>query len=216
MNKKFFVKTLRVEAADYIRSKILEGNMEPGDRVNEFELSEEMGISRGPIREALRQLEQEGLVTYVPNKGCSVAKLTVGDMYEMYLIRSDLENLAIEVCGGHFSEETISRMEELVNEIEAAAGEENLCKVVEADQKFHEEIVKAAKLPKLLRIWHAMDGANVSVYFTIRALKIINWKTLGKNHQILLDAAKKGDKEYMKEQMSFHYISVPDYAEKHT
>ena len=86
MNKKFSVKTLRVEAADYIRSKILEGNMEPGDRVNEFELSEEMGISRGPIREALRQLEQEGLVTYVPNKGCSVAKLTVEDMYEMCLI----------------------------------------------------------------------------------------------------------------------------------
>ena len=214
--KEFEIKTLRVEVADYIKSIILGGNMEPGDKINEAELAKELKISRGPIREALRQLEQEGLVTYVPNKGCSVANLNVEDMYEMYLLRAELENIAVEVCEGRYDETSLARMEEAIRDMEAAALEESLNGLVTADQKFHEEILKAAKLPRLEKIWHSLDGANVSSFFTLRSLKMINWKTLGRNHHLLLDAARNMDKEQMKKEIRIHYLSVPEYIREYS
>ena len=84
---KMSYKTLREKVVIYVKSKILKGEIKQGSKINENELAKELGISRGPVREALRQIEQEGLVTYLPNKGCSVTTLTPEDMTEMYLIR---------------------------------------------------------------------------------------------------------------------------------
>ena len=75
-------KTLRQEVVDEIRQKILEGEFKPGDRMKENEIAELFGVSRGPVREALRQIEQEGLVRYERNVGCSVAVVTEQDIYE--------------------------------------------------------------------------------------------------------------------------------------
>ena len=80
--------TLRENVVSAIRTKILNQELAPGTRIVEQSLSREFGISRGPIREALRQLEQEGLVEYTRNAGCSVKAITLEDIYEIYLLRS--------------------------------------------------------------------------------------------------------------------------------
>ena len=88
---KLIYRTLRENVVDAIREKILKRELEPGVRIIEKELSEELGVSRGPIREALRQLEQEGIIEYTRNVGCSVKKVTIKDLYEIYLLQDGRE-----------------------------------------------------------------------------------------------------------------------------
>ena len=76
-------KTLRENVADEIRTRIMNQEYVPGMRIMEQNLSEELGVCRGPIREALRQLEQEGLLTYERNVGCSISSLDINDVYEI-------------------------------------------------------------------------------------------------------------------------------------
>ena len=84
-------RTLRERIAEILRMQILRGDIKPGERIIEEEISKKYEVSRGPVREALRQIEEEGLVTYVPHKGCVVKVLTHEEMSEAYLIRSTLE-----------------------------------------------------------------------------------------------------------------------------
>ena len=96
-------RTLRENVAAAIRMKILNQELAPGTRIVEQNLSKEFGISRGPIREALRQLEYEGLVEYTRNAGCSVKEITAADVFELYLLRSSYEILAVRLCDGQFT-----------------------------------------------------------------------------------------------------------------
>ena len=90
-------KTLREQVAEILRKKILNGDIQSGERIVEADLARELQMSRGPVREALRQIEEEGLVVYEPHKGCVVKTMTYDEMQEAYLIRSTLEILQ-SVC----------------------------------------------------------------------------------------------------------------------
>ncbi len=94
---KLTFQTLREKVAEEIRLKIFNQELTPGMRIIEQELSDELGVSRGPIREALRQLEQEGMIEYARNIGCSVREITTQDVYETYLLRSNYEILAVRL-----------------------------------------------------------------------------------------------------------------------
>ena len=96
-------RTLRENVADEIRMKILNGDMKPGDKIIEQELASEFGISRGPVREALRQLEQEGMVEYSRNVGCSVKHIGMDDVYEIYYMRANYEMMAVRLYNAPFS-----------------------------------------------------------------------------------------------------------------
>ena len=93
-------RTLRENVVDAIRIKILDGELVPGMRIIEQDLAAKLGISRGPVREALRQLEQEGLIEYSRNVGCSVKGVSLEDVYEIYMLRAYYEILAIRLCKG--------------------------------------------------------------------------------------------------------------------
>ena len=103
-------RTLRENVADEIRMKILNGDMKPGDKIIEQELASEFGISRGPVREALRQLEQEGMVEYSRNVGCSVKHIGMDDVYEIYYMRANYEMMAVRLYNAPFPQETIEKM----------------------------------------------------------------------------------------------------------
>ena len=86
-------KTLREQVVEILRHKILSGEIKPGERIIEAKVAEELKVSRGPLREALRQIEEEGLVVYEAQKGCVVKTMTYEEMQETYLIQSTLEKL---------------------------------------------------------------------------------------------------------------------------
>lgn len=126
--------TLRENVAKVIREKILNKELKPGMRIIEQNLSDELEVSRGPIREALRQLEQEGVVEYTRNVGCSVKEITIKDLYEIYLLRSTYEILAVKLCGGQFEQEDIERMEKVLEHMKDL---KNYEEVVMCDNVLH-------------------------------------------------------------------------------
>src|SRR5260221_5812094 len=94
-------RTLRDTVTSAVRQSIVGGTLKPGDQINQVEVASKLHVSRGPLREALRQLEEEGLVLSLPNKGTFVTEITTADIEEVYSIRRVLENLAIQRAVEH-------------------------------------------------------------------------------------------------------------------
>ena len=158
-------KTLRQEVADEIRRKILKGEFKAGERIKEHEMAQLLGVSRGPVREALRQLEQEGLVRYERNVGCSVAPMNEKDIYEIGLLRAALEILAVKLCKGKMEPQALQRMRDSVEQMRQAGSD--LYHQAQLDNSFHSCIVEQAGFHKLERIWKSMDTSNVAVFAAV-------------------------------------------------
>jgi DNA-binding GntR family transcriptional regulator len=129
---------LRVRVEDVLRRQIIQGHLAPGRRLTERELTEMTGVSRTLIREALRQLEAEGLIAVVPNKGAIVRSLTVAEARELYAIRSVLEGLAARLFVEHANAE---RMEEIGKAVDAAVTayeRGNFAEALQAKNQFYE------------------------------------------------------------------------------
>ena len=137
---KITYQTLRERVSEAIRTKIRKNEYQPGDRIVEQELAAEFGVSRGPIREALRELENEGIVRYSRNGGCSVRKVTVKELYELYFMRTSYEVLSVKVVNGKIPEATIKRLEQVLNKMQNLTPEDTE-NCIALDNEFHKELV---------------------------------------------------------------------------
>ena len=139
---KIMRQTLREQVTQAIRMKLLTGQLKPGTRIVEQEMAEELGVSRGPVREALRQIEQEGLVEYASHVGCFVKDFNAQDVYEVYLLRANLEILSVKMCDGKFSSQTIEHMEQIVQRMASIEQVEQFDEIIDNDNEFHECIIR--------------------------------------------------------------------------
>lgn len=211
MSLGFSYKTLREEVVIILRKRILSGEIKPGERIKELEISKELNISRGPVREALRQIEQEGLVTYSPNKGCTVKTISPSSMSEVYLLRSTLEILAVKIYSGNMKKSTIEKLEELAINMAKMSEKNDLNGIVEVDEEFHSIIVKEAEVKLLYDTWKSFEGENVAVYFTMQSSNLMPCSNyLERNHKIIIDAFKKGDLDKICHVIQKHYMVVPE------
>ena len=159
-------RTLRENVVDAIRIKILDGELTPGMRIIEQDLAVELGISRGPVREALRQLEQEGLIEYSRNVGCSVKGVSLEDVYEIYMLRAYYEILAIRLCKGKIPGQALEAMEQILERMQKMKQGE-FRNVAEYDVLFHEAIMDSGKMPRLKKAWADLNyGAVISCYLS--------------------------------------------------
>lgn len=158
----FAFQTLRESITSAIRSKILTGELQPGVKLAEQKLAEEFGSSRAPIREALRQLEQEGMVEYSRNVGCSVRRVKPEDAYEIYLLRANLEMTALRYFDCKFPEEDLRTLRGILEEMRNVRPGD-LSQIVENDNRFHAVIVQRAGLPRLLKFWDDLNYGNLLV-----------------------------------------------------
>lgn len=156
--------TLRENVADAIRMKILNHEVPMGARIIEQEVAAELGVSRGPVREALRQLEQEGLLEYTRNAGCSVKKITLEDIYEIYLLRATYEVLAAKLCGGQFTKKTLAEMENALVQMKDLE-EKDFDRAITLDNMLHYAIIQETKLPRLVKSWSDLNYGNVISYY---------------------------------------------------
>lgn len=210
MISEFSYKTLREEVVIVLRKRILNGEIKPGERIKELEISKELNISRGPVREALRQIEQEGLVTYSPNKGCTVKTISPSDMTEVYLIRSTLEALAVKIYSGNMRESTIAKLERLAEKIGERAEENDLSGIVESDEEFHSTIVKEADVKLLYDTWKCFEGENAAIYFTMQNSNLMPREHLVRNHMFIVNAFKEKDLNNICQLIQKHYMVVPE------
>ena len=136
--------SLRGKVFDKIREDILKGRYKKGDELVECTIGKELGVSRTPVREAIRQLELEGLVQLIPNKGAFVTGISSKDVMDMYQIRAKLEGLCAAMAAENITKEQLEEMEEAVYLSDFHADKGNYEQVCQQDGRFHQLLYQAS------------------------------------------------------------------------
>jgi len=136
--------SLRGKVFHTIRENILSGRYEQHEELKENTIAKELGVSRTPVREALRQLELEGLIRIVPNKGAYVTGITEKDMWDIYVARSLLEGRCTKWAAQNITAEQLKKLEENLELSEFFAAKQNYLQVCELDSQFHEILYQAS------------------------------------------------------------------------
>jgi DNA-binding GntR family transcriptional regulator len=135
-----------------LRQAILRGELKPGERLMEIQLANKLGVSRTPIREAIRKLELEGLVLMIPRRGAEVAEITEKSLRDVLEVRAALEELAVDLACDRISAEDIQNLKEAAKEFEAALQGGDVTEYAEADVKFHDIIYLATDNQRLIQL----------------------------------------------------------------
>lgn len=198
-------KSLRGKVFDKIRTDILKGRYQRGDELVECTIGKELGVSRTPVREAIRQLELEGLVMLVPNKGAFVTGISAKDVRDIYLIRARLEGLCARMAVENITPSQLEAMEETIFLSSYHAERDHFEQVCEMDGKFHRLLYEASGSRIL--------GDTLSDFHQyvqrVRQASIMNRLRLDKSgheHTEILDAIKSKDAE-LAEQVAARHIS---------
>lgn len=206
--------SLRGRVFNKLREDILSGVYCENDELKENSIANELGVSRTPVREALRQLELEGLVTMVPNKGAYVTGITSKDMHDIYMIRSYLEGLCAKWACEHITQSQIEELEEILYLADFHAKRNHNEQMVELDNKFHELIYEASG-SKIL--YHVLSDFH---HYVERIRKITlampsRATQASQEHAAILEAIKERDGE-LAEQLAYEHIksSIKNISEQ--
>ena len=188
----------RVTAQDAVlaalRDDIRAGHLAPGDQVVQELLAERYGVSRVPLREALKTLETEGQVVYHPHRGYFIAELSVADLLEVYRLREILEAEAIRAAVPALGDEDVDALAEMALDIDEAAERGDLAEVTARNRRFHFALYDAAGMPRLSRLlrqlWEATEAYR-SLYFQ----EPVNRKRVSKEHAAMVKALRARDAE---------------------
>lgn len=145
-------KPLREIVFEHLREAIINGDLRPGERLMEMQLAEEMGVSRTPVREAIRKLELEGLVIMVPRRGAYVSDLSIKDVAETYEIRSALEALAAGLAAERITPDESEELERILVQIGECIAANDLERSIELDEEFHNILYRASRNDRLVQI----------------------------------------------------------------
>lgn len=195
---------LRDVVFNTLRQAILKGELKPGERLMEIVLAEKLGVSRTPIREAMRKLELEGLVVMIPRRGAQVANITEKDLNDVLEVRIALENVAIEKACTRMSKEDMGRLWLAAKEFERTMAEGNLVRLAEADVAFHEIIYRASDNKRLNQV---LNNLREQIYrYRVEYLKEEETRNvLVKEHEELTKAIRQRDVKKAQE-ISFRHI----------
>lgn len=185
-------KPLREVVAEALRQAILDGTLQPGERLMEIQLAEDLGVSRTPVREAIRRLEMEGFLVMVPRRGTYVSDVSLKDISEVFEIRASLEMLAAELAAERITEEELEQMERLLVDIGEYISTGDVERAVESDGQFHDILYKASRNDRLAGII-----GNLREHFTrFRSISMAypgRLKNTLEEHRRLLDAIAASD-----------------------
>lgn len=145
-------KPLREIVFETLREAIINAVLKPGERLMEIQMAEEMGVSRTPVREAIRKLELEGFVVMVPRKGAYVAGISIKDIADVFEIRAAMEGLAAGLAAERITEEELEQLERILVKIGECVQNNDLEKLIEVDTEFHDTLYKACRNERLVQI----------------------------------------------------------------
>jgi DNA-binding GntR family transcriptional regulator len=199
--------TLWQRVYDHLRAAILSGRLEPGAELAEVPLSEELGVSRGPIREAIGRLASEGLVTVRPRRGAVVSPLSKEEFLELYQVREALERMAVKLAVRRLQPEDFAALQGLIDDMATHAERGQVDEFFEANAAFHARLVDASGNAKLGELYRQLLD-QIGRYRT-RSLRLRgNLQRSIAEHAAILRAAKRGDAERAAHLMAEH-IRVP-------
>ncbi len=195
---------MRQRATDVLRAAIVSGRLVPGDRLKEAELSEQLGISRAPVREALRQLEHEGLVVSLPYRATEVLGISQEEIAEVLVpIRLTLETFAFRRALPLLSGDDLDALGMLVQTMRQAGAIGDLDALAEADVRFHELVIERSGQQHCLQIWRSIQP-RVRAYFRRDAPIHSRADEIADEHEELVDVLRRGDETQLLETLRHH------------
>lgn len=185
---------LRDVVFNTLRQAILRGELKPGERLMELKLANKLGVSRTPIREAIRKLELEGLVVMSPRKGAEVAEITEDNLRDVLEVRGALEELAMELACERIENQDIAKLKRAAEDFKMVLTSDDITKIAEADVAFHDIIYMTTKNKRLIQL---LNNIREQMYrYRVEYLKQKEcYQQLIKEHNEMIIALMDRDKE---------------------
>lgn len=185
---------LRDVVFNTLRQAILRGELKPGERLMEIHLAEKLGVSRTPIREAIRKLELEGLVTMIPRRGAEVARITEKNLRDVLEVRRELDAFSCELACDRITKQEVEELRRACEEFAAATVTRDATVIAAADVKLHDIIVQAAGNDRLTEI---LNNLSEQVYrYRFEYIKdTSNYEKLVEEHRIIYESILNKDKQ---------------------
>jgi DNA-binding GntR family transcriptional regulator len=199
--------TLWQRVYDHLREEILTGRLKPGAELGEVPLSEQLGVSRGPLREAIGRLAAEGLVTVKPRRGAVVRSLSKAEFLELYQVREGLEALAVRLAVPRLTADDFSTLQGLIDAMATHAEHNEVDEFFEANTAFHGRLVAAADNGKLQEIYGQLLGQLGRYRMQSLTLRGNLHRSVAE-HAAILRAAKRRDADRAAHLMAEH-VRVP-------
>ena len=200
--------SLREQIKDVILQRIVEGSLEPGSRIVETRIAQELGVSQGPVREALRDLEQLGCVVHEPNRGCSVRDFSLDELLEAFPVRAALEALAARLAAERITNAELAELEQLLERMTRAARRGDAHDQSQANASFHATIVRAARNRTLERQWQMLEPYS-RTYLTV-SRPGIDLVFLSDRHVPILNALRSRKPAAAAQAMEEHLMGAAD------
>ena len=202
-------------AARLIRQAILTGDLAPGDALRETELARQMGISRTPVREALRLLHNDGLVESAPNRGATVKSYTAADLKDVYNLRAALEGYAAQTAAEHISDRQLVALHESCDRYEGLrSSADNLALLAEENLVFHNTIQEAADSARLSAMIRQVTALPL-IYKSYMTYSPDNRCTAEEHHRAILAALEAHAGDEARELLERHILWARDLAIAH-
>jgi len=185
---------LREVVCESLREAIRSGVLKPGERIMEIQLAEELGVSRTPVREAIRKLELEGYVVMMPRRGTYVASMSIRDINEIFEIRTALESLSNGLAADHITNDELEHLQRLLVIIGGYIKEGNIEKIVETDIEFHDLLYHAARNERLVGIISNLRD-QLTRFRTLSMSYPGRLEETLEEHRLIVDAIASGDRK---------------------
>jgi DNA-binding GntR family transcriptional regulator len=187
-------KSLVEHIAQALEQQILGGALKPGQRIIEGTLCEALGVSRSPVREAFRILEGEGFLTAEPRKGISVARITPEELQDIYLIRANLESLAVYLAVKKQNPDVLEKLKKLHDQMIQVAAKKNIKTYFQLNLKFHEVMTHACENKRLIQLINTFFKQTMR--YRLEVLSIPGWMNSSlKDHTAIIQSFEAGDAE---------------------
>jgi len=191
MNRPIERRTVAAEAAEILRQRILSGEIRAGQPIRQEQIAQELGVSRIPLREALKQLEAEGFVTIAPHKGAVVSTLSAEEAEELFALRLQLEHWLLREAIPRMREADFAHLDAIIDESRAP---DNLARWGELNWQFHEALYRPAGRPLSLRFLKRIHD-NLDRYLRLQIAITRDWDRAYRDHQDLVAFSRERNVE---------------------
>lgn len=196
------------EALSAIRTAILRGSFAPGERLYGPDLARDLGLSRGPVREALHKLEQEGIVVSSPHHGSSVVTIDDDEIRDAVALREYLETLHCDRVTAGMTDEILTELEDQVGRMSAAAQADDLAGLAENDFAFHDRLISIGRSPLLHRVWRSIAGQLQMSLAVSDPVFLKENGDIAREHEPILAALRARDPEQLEVALREHLSNV--------
>ncbi len=200
-------KTYKDQVVDYVYQLLLNNELNPGDQLKETMLAEQMGISRAPIREAMKELIMNGLVDYRPQVGNFIPVFSPKQIVDSYTTRGVLEGFAVMECCDQFTPEDIEKLESLVAQMESHAAKKNRKMVIEVGGEFHDLLISKNNNVQLLEYTDRLSLKLHILFFKYWG-RLYSPAEIGRRHREIVKGVKSKDPDLIEKVIRQHYVET--------